>query len=349
MSEASPALGQAERASPEISIPLLRRWLDALYTIPRADLRTVDPVTRWLVLTRAPVLVMTAVSALIGGLLAARDDAFDPVLVVLAALGVVIAHAASNLVNDFWDFQRGADTPDSPRVTYGPHAFASDVVPRRSVLFVTLGLLGAATAGGGYLTVARGPAVLAFALAGALVLLLYSGGPLPLKYFGLGEASVLLVWGPLMIGGTYYVSAGELPWWVVVASLPYAFGVTSVVMGKHLDKLEFDSRRRIRTLPVALGGASARRATQALLVAMYASTFALAVWQRMPGLLLVAGALPLLRLSLRAYGEPKPLAPPEGYPGWPLWFVAFAFIHVRRFGGLFLCGLVLQLAVEAVF
>jgi 1,4-dihydroxy-2-naphthoate octaprenyltransferase len=347
MSEAAPALGQEDRASPEHNIPLLRRWLDALYTIPRADLRAVDPVTRWLVLSRAPVLVMTAVSALIGGLLAVRDHAFDVHLFVLAALGLVIAHAASNLANDFWDFQRGADTPDSPRVAYAPHAFASGVAQRRSVVLVTLGLLAAATGIGVYLTIARGPGVLAFALAGALVLLLYSGGPLPLKYFGLGEVSVLVVWGPLMTGGTYYVSAGELPWWVVVASLPYAFGVTSVVMGKHLDKLEFDSRRRIRTLPVVLGEAVARRCTQGLLIGMYASLFALAVWQRMAGLLLVAGAIPLLRLSLRAYGAPKPLAPPEGYPAWPLWFVAFAFVHVRRFGGLFLAGLALQLAVEA--
>jgi 1,4-dihydroxy-2-naphthoate octaprenyltransferase len=269
-------------------------------------------------------------------------------LFALAVLGVVIAHAASNLVNDFWDFRRGADTPDSPRVTYGPHAFASEVAQRRSALLITLGLLAVATGIGVYLTIARGPAVLAFALAGALVLLLYSGGPLPLKYFGLGELAVLVVWGPLMTGGAYYVSAGELPWWVVVASLPYAFGVTSVVMGKHLDKLEFDSRRRIRTLPVVLGEAVARRFTQGLLVAMYASVFALAVWQRMPGLLLVAGAVPLLRLSLRAYGAAKPLAPPEGYQGWPLWFVAFAFIHVRRFGALFLAGLALQLAGQAI-
>jgi 1,4-dihydroxy-2-naphthoate octaprenyltransferase len=348
MSEAAPALGRGKHASPELSIPLLRRWLDALYTIPRVDLRTVDPVTRWLVLSRAPVLVMTAVSALIGGLLAARQHAFDALFFALAVLGVVIAHAASNLVNDFWDFRRGADTPDSPRVTYGPHAFASEVTQRRSALLMTLGLLAAATGIGVYLTIARGPAVLAFALAGALVLLLYSGGPLPLKYFGLGELAVLVVWGPLMTGGAYYVSAGELPWWVVVASLPYAFGVTSVVMGKHLDKLEFDSRRRIRTLPVVLGEAVARRFTQGLLVAMYASVFALAVWQRMPGLLLVAGAVPLLRLSLRAYGAPKPLAPPEGYRGWPLWFVAFAFIHVRRFGALFLAGLALQLAGQAI-
>jgi 1,4-dihydroxy-2-naphthoate octaprenyltransferase len=68
----------------------------------------------------------------------------------------------------------------------------------------------------------------------------------------------------------------------------------------------------------------------------------------MPGLLLVAGALPLLLWVLRIYNAPKPAEPPEGYTGWPLWFVGIAFIHNRRFGVLFIAGLALQLAGEAV-
>ena len=345
MSELSTVLERDEHAA----VPLVRRWLNALYTIPRVDLQAVDPVTRWLVLARAPVLVMTATSAAIGGLLAAREHTFDVGLFALAAVGLVIAHAASNLVNDFSDFRRGADSPDSPRANYGPHAFVSSVAQPRSFLLITLALLAGATAAGVFLVVARGPPVLLFALAGAAILLLYSGGPLPLKYFGLGETAVLIVWGPLMVGGTYYVSAGELPWWVILASLPCAFGATSVVMGKHIDKVDFDRGRQIRTLPVLLGEASARRLTQLLLVAMYASAFALAVWQRMPGVLVAAGALSLFSLAVRVYHAPKPAQPPEGYPGWPLWYVAFAFIHMRRFGGLFLAGLALQLAGEAVF
>ncbi len=326
---------------------LLGRWRLALYTIPRDDLSTVDHLTRWLVLARAPVVVMTVTSAIIGGLLALRDHAVDAHLLALSAVGLALAHAASNLVNDFWDFRRGADAPGSPRVSYGPHAFAG--TRERWAFMVTAGLLACATAIGIVLTVARGPAVLAFALPGAAVLLLYSGGPLPLKYIGLGELAVLVVWGPLMIGGTFYVATGGLPWWAVVASLPYAFGVTTVVIGKHLDKLDFDTARDIRTLPVVLGEGRGRRLVQALLVLMYASALAVAAWQEMPGLLLVFGAAPVARSALRAFGRPKPGAPPQGYPGWPLWFAAFAFVHVRRFGILLLLGLAAQLVVEAAW
>ncbi len=325
-----------------------RLWLEALYTIPRVDLSLVDPITRWLVLSRASVVVMTAISAVIGGLLAARDDVFNGPLFVLTTAGLVLAHTASNLVNDFWDYRRGADTPDSPRVTYGPHPLTEKSADVRSFAMITVAILAVATAIGIYLTVETGPGVLIFALSGAFGLMLYSGGPLPLKYFGLGEIAVFIIWGPLMIGGTYYVMAGELPGWVVLASFPYALGVTTVLMGKHLDKMEFDSTKRIFTLPMLLGERQARLLTQMLSIAMYVSVVALVIWQQMPGLLLVVGALPLLWMVLRGYNEPKPDQPPENYPAWPLWFVGMTFIHNRRYGILFVVGLAGQIIGEAI-
>ena len=190
--------------------------------------------------------------------------------------------------------------------------------------------------------------MLAFALTGALLLMFYSGGPFPLKYIGLGEIAVFVIWGPLMIGGTYYVMAEELPGWVLLASIPYGLGVTTVLFGKHLDKLDFDASKGIRTMPIVLGESLARQVTIALSALMYVSTATLAVWEGMWALVLVAGALPLLALVVRFYRRPKPKRPPEGYRGWPLWFVGVAFIHNRRFGMLFVAGLALQLAVDAI-
>jgi len=331
--------------TPRLSGPKL--WLQALYTIPRVNPSEVDPISRWLILGRVSVVVMSAISAVIGGLLAARDDVFDLPLLILVALGLILAHTGSNLVNDFWDFRHGIDTPDSPRATYGPHPFTDERNSYREFIIVTGVLLLLATVIGVYLTAAAGLWVLAFALGGAFVLLFYSGGPIPLKYFGLGEIAVFIVWGPLMIGGAYYVMAEELPWWVILASVPYGLGVTTVLFGKHLDKLSFDKEKGIRTMPIVLGEKAARWVTIVLSVGMYVATAALAVWQEMPALILVVGALPLLLLVLRFYSKPKPAQAPEGYRGWPLWFVAIAFIHNRRFGLLFVTGLGLQLALEA--
>ena len=76
---------------------MLRLWGQALYTIPRVDLAAVDPVTRWLILARVSVVVMTATSALIGGLLAVRGDVFDWSLLILTALGLVLADHPKSL------------------------------------------------------------------------------------------------------------------------------------------------------------------------------------------------------------------------------------------------------------
>jgi len=323
-------------------------WLEALRTVPQVNTAEVDPLSRWLILGRVSVVVMSAISAVIGGLLAARDDVFDLPLLILVALGLVLAHTGSNLVNDFMDYRHGIDSPDSPRVNYGPHPFSGEGQSLREFVLVTVLVLAAAAAIGIYLVAAAGAGVLAFALTGALLLLFYSGGPFPLKYIGLGEIAVFVIWGPLMIGGTYYVMAEELPAWVLLASVPYGLGVTTVLFGKHLDKLDFDREKGIRTMPIVLGESLARHVTVVLSVLMYISAAALAVWEEMWALVLVAGAVPLLLLVLRFYRNPKPKRAPEGYRGWPLWFVAVAFIHNRRFGLLFVAGLGLQLAAEAV-
>src|SRR5205807_851393 len=83
--------------------------------------------------------------------------------------------------------------------------------------------------------------------------------PLRLKKHGLGEPTVLVVWGPLMVGGTYYAATGHLPVSVVFASLPYALLCTTVLMGKHIDKIPWDARDGTHTLPVILGEPAARR------------------------------------------------------------------------------------------
>jgi hypothetical protein len=115
------------------------------------------------------------------------------------------------------------------------------------------------------LALARGWPVVAFALAGFVLSVAYTAPPLRLKKRGLGEPDVLVVWGPLMVGGTYYAAVGSIPWPVLLASLPYALLCTSVLMGKHTDKIPYDEPLGIRTLPVLLGERRARAVTLALM------------------------------------------------------------------------------------
>jgi 1,4-dihydroxy-2-naphthoate octaprenyltransferase len=173
----------------------------------------------------------------------------------------------------------------------------------------------------------------------------------PLKYIGLGEIAVIIVWGPLMIGGGYYVITGAWDWNIVWAGLPYALGATTVIFGKHIDKMDKDAAKNIRTLPVLLGERNARYTVLAMMVAQYLIIGYLVVTGFFsPVLLIVALAFNFLKNAYGAYKFPKPKEAPANLPPgvWPLFFVGYSFVHSRRFGLLFLLGLIGDLVVRAV-
>jgi len=309
------------------------------------DGRTIDGVSRWLLITRAAVFSMTITSALIGGLLAGASAA-EPRwgYFLLALTGLVLAHAANNMINDYFDTTGGVDDAQYMRALYAPHPLLSGLISKRGLIaaiaavnLVDLLILIV-------LTAARGWPVVAFALAGLFISVFYVAPPLKLKHHGLGEPGVFVVWGPLMIGGTYYVTAGTVPAWVFLASIPYAITVTTVLIGKHVDKFEQDSARGIHTLPVILGKEASLRLNKWLMIAFYPIVVLLVLTGSVGwGVLLVFFALPRLKRVLEAYSQQKPAAPPEGFRIWPLWYVALAFHHNKLAGGLFVLGLIVNL------
>jgi len=320
----------------------VQMWARAVTVIPRVtkeEWNGLDVISRWLIATRSAVLVMTFISAAIAGLLAARDGGFDLLLWLMVTVGLLFAHATNNLVNDLTDHLKGVDKDNYFRSQYGPQPLEHGLMTKSQVLLYTAvtGLI--ALAAGLVLVAARGEATLALLGAGAFFVLFYTW---PLKYIGMGEVAVIIVWGPLMVGGGYYVITGQISNAVLVASLPVALAATTVLFGKHIDKLDADAAKGIRTMPVLLGERNARYATIGMLTLEYVLVGAL-VWSGyMSWLLLsVLGALPWYRRALMVYGSPRPAAPPAIYPPnvWPLWYSAFAFQHTRRFGGLFLLGL----------
>lgn len=309
----------------------------------------VDVVSKWLVLVRACVFPLTVTSAAIGGLLAVGRPGFDPWLFALAAFGLLLAHAANNLMNDLGDLGSSIDTQNYPRALYAPHPVLSGLISKRGlwtaagvVNLMSLGVLVA-------LTVARGWAIVAFALAGFFVSAGYAAPPFRLKKRGLGEPGVLVVWGPLMVGGTYYAATGSIPAEIIAASIPFSLLSTTVLMGKHIDKIPWDGPKHVGTLPVLLGEGKARTITLAMMVGFYVTVPVLVVFGALPALSLVAFvALPRFVKVWSAYRRPRPPEPPKGYPVWPLWYAPVAFVHARRAGALFLLGLAADAIVRTV-
>lgn len=293
-------------------------------------------------------MVITFISAGIAGLLAVRDGGFDLGLWALVTTGLLLAHATNNLLNDLIDHLKGVDRDNYFRAQYGPHPLEHGLMSRRQlVIYATVTGL-AALIIGAFLVATRGPLTLPLVAAGAFFVLFYT---YPLKYIGLGEIAVLLVWGPLMIAGSYYVISGRVDGNVALAGLPYALGATTVIFGKHIDKVNDDRAKGIHTLPVIVG----ERAARVLVVAMFLLQYALVVYLVLvafftPVLLVVLAALPKLRDALGIYRSSKPESRPDAYPAetWPLYYVAYAFAHNRRYGLLFLIGLVTDVVLRAL-
>jgi 1,4-dihydroxy-2-naphthoate octaprenyltransferase len=325
---------------------LLTRWREVLRTTnpPEGHL---DVVSKWLVLTRAAVLPMTLTAGAVAGLLAARADGFSPGLFALALAGILLAHVSNNLMNDLFDMEVGSDTASYPRALYAPHPVLSGMISRRGLAAAALAVNVIDLVIMLVLFQARGWPVVALGLAGFALSAAYTAPPLRLKKRGLGELDVLLVWGPLMVGGTYYSAVGELPWQVIAASVPYGLLCTAVLMGKHVDKIPWDAPQDIRTLPVLLGERRARRLTQGLMAAYYVAVAACVAVGALPWPALLAfGALPALVKAWKPFNEPRPEHPPARFPVWPLWFAAVAFLHTRRAGALLVLGLIVAAVAD---
>lgn len=317
-------------------------WRKALQVIPRIskeEWQELDIISKWLISTRAAVLIMTFISAAIAGILAMQDGMFDFGRWFLLAIGLIMAHATNNLLNDYTDYSRGVDQDNYYRSQYGPQPLVHGLMTKRELLTYAA-LTGAiALSAGLALILLQGGLTLILLALGAFFVLFYTW---PLKYIGLGEVAVLIVWGPLMIGGGYYVITGIWDWNVLIASLPYALGVTGVIFGKHIDKYQMDKDQGIHTLPVILGEKLSRYTALGMLFLQYVLVLYLVIIGFFtPVLLIVFFSIPILIQIIPMFQNPKPEEKPADYPDvWPNYFVAGAFVHNRRFGLLYLLGLI---------
>jgi 1,4-dihydroxy-2-naphthoate octaprenyltransferase len=310
------------------------------YPAQAEEFAHLDPVARFLYASRSVILVISAQSAVIAGLLATTDRRFAVLPFVLLFVGYVVLHAISNLSNDYFGYRRGHDTEDSPRRRYTLHPIASGAVTPRLLAGGLVVLAAIALAVAAYFVALRGWGALILAAIGALLLYAYDAAPRALKELGLGELAAFAVWGPLMIGGGYYVVTGRLSGDAFLNSIPVGLGVASILIGKHIDQRGFDSSQRQRTLPVLLGERGARLLNRTAVAAMYLGTVvATALGSLTPFALVVFAAAPRAVRALQVLSRPAPDHPPVGYVGWPLWYHRVCLVHHRAFGWLFVLGL----------
>ncbi len=178
-------------------------------------------------------------------------------------MGSVFIQIGTNLANDYSDARRGADTADR----LGPvRVTSSGLVAPRRVLVATWVAYGVAVAAGIYLTAVAGVVILIVGVASILAGVLYTGGPRPYGYEGLGELFVFLFFGLVAVNGSYYVQLERLDWLPFGLSLAVGFLATAILVVNNVRDLETDRRAGKLTLAVRIGRERTRR-LYALLVA----------------------------------------------------------------------------------
>jgi 1,4-dihydroxy-2-naphthoate octaprenyltransferase len=223
----------------------------------------------WVMAARVRTLPAAIAPVLVGTSLALGDDVFHPLAFVAALLGAIFIQVGTNLSNDYSDARRGADTEDR----LGPvRVTAGGLVPPRQVLLATYVTFGLAIACGGYLIAVAGWELLLVGAASILAGVLYTGGPRPYGYEGLGELFVFLFFGIVAVAGSYFVQVQSLPWEAFVCAVPVGLLASAILVVNNVRDLETDRRAGKRTLAVRLG----RSRTRGLYVAMLALAFVVA-------------------------------------------------------------------------
>jgi 1,4-dihydroxy-2-naphthoate polyprenyltransferase len=243
----------------------------------------------WLMAARPRTLPAAVAPVLVGTALAATQGTFKPLTFVAAMLGALFIQVGTNLSNDYSDARRGADTEDR----LGPvRVTAGGLVPPKQVLRATYIAFGAAVLAGVYLIATAGWELLLIGIASILAGVLYTGGPRPYGYEGLGEVFVFTFFGIVAVTGSYYVQAEELPWDAFVLAVPVGLLASAILVVNNVRDLETDRRAGKRTLAVRIGRERTRTLYAVMLVVAYVVLVAL-VWELSPWVLLPVLSAPI--------------------------------------------------------
>lgn len=249
-----------------------------------------SPLRTWVLAARLRTLPAAAAPVLVGTSVAVAADVFDVWRFVCALLGALWIQIGANLANDYSDARRGADTDDR----LGPvRVTAGGLVPPKHVLIAVYVSFAIAVTFGAYLIAVAGWELLVIGVASIIAGVLYTGGPRPYGYAGLGELFVFLFFGVVAVAGSAFVQLESWPDVAILASIPVGLLAAAVLVVNNVRDRETDARVGKQTLAVRLGPVNGRRMYTAVVALAYLAVIAVAVAHDSPWPLLAWLSLPL--------------------------------------------------------
>ncbi len=226
----------------------------------------------WFKATQPQSFVASLVGVALGTAIAwRRAGTFDAAGLALTAIGVVFLHAATNMSNDSIDFKRGVD--NLPPHLVSPFTGGARVLPDAAVSFEAhrrawmaffeagglIGLLLAFTRPNGWIVLVLGGI-------GGAIGIFYTLPPLALQYHGIGEIAVAVIFGPIVVLGSYAVQTGAVAWEPILASIPLGLLVAAFLLVNEMPEHETDPRGGKRTIPARIGLEKSLRLYEMLLI-----------------------------------------------------------------------------------
>ncbi len=275
--------------------------MDEAATISRPGGAAPGRIKIWIRAVRAPSLSAAAIPVMLGGSIALREGFFAGTRLMLALGGAIAIQAGTNLINDFYDYQSGADSPDSlgPSLVIQNGLLTPSQVWRGGVIAFAIG-----SALGLVLVYLCGWPILVIGVFSVAAGYFYTAAPVSLAYVALGEVTVFIFMGPAIVVGSYYVMALRFSAVALWASIPVGFLVAGILHANNIRDIESDRGHGKRTLATILGRHIANYELLALDAAAYAATLAgvairILPWTTLITLAAVPRALNEIRIVFR--------------------------------------------------
>jgi 1,4-dihydroxy-2-naphthoate octaprenyltransferase len=296
----------------------------------------------WYLAARPRSLPATYAALFVGGAVTIAANSFEPIRFLLALVGALLLQIGSNFINEYVDYTRGTD---KQKVDGMGMVLSKGQLTQQQVLFGAIATVAGGALIGLLLVALSGPALLWIGIFGVLVVILYTAGPLPLAYLGLGEIAVFIAMGPLMTFGTFYAVTGNLSasGTALFSGLPIAFTVAAILHANNMRDIDADRAANKKTLAVRFGIEGARKEFKFLIYGAYISCALLIAFSVLPfhtALVLVTlpSATELIKLATTT-DDPKVLHRAQGMTAQLHWHFGLAlaagwlaFVLVRWLG-----------------
>jgi 1,4-dihydroxy-2-naphthoate polyprenyltransferase len=252
----------------------------------------------WILAARPKTLWAGICPVMIGTALAIAEDQLHVPSVLAALAGALLIQIGTNFANDYYDGVKGTD--DAERLG-PPRAVASGFISGTAMKHAMILTFILVFVPGAYIMLRGGIPFLIIGVVSILSGLAYTGGPYPLAYHGLGDIFALVFFGPVAVGGTYYLQAHALPAEVIVAGISAGLFSVAILTVNNLRDRDGDARAGKKTLAVRFGAGFARwEYTLSLFAATIVIPAVLVVMQQghygaLAGALAFVAAIPALR------------------------------------------------------